>query len=202
MTTRIARLTALAAAAALGCVGRTDTGEIVHDAGPPEPEAVPETVATAPGEPELPPLPESGTSKGIEIGALPTQPASAIELRRLGRWTYSGIRESRRAVIRESTAWHRAWADIGAAGVPPPVDFSREIVVLAAMGQQRHGGVEIRVAGAAYSGDRLSIDVVEVTPAPTCITTAALTQPVDVVALPRREIALWSFRERKETRRC
>ncbi|SRR5581483_10739590 len=202
MTGRIVWLAALAAAAALGCVGRTDTGEIVHDAGPPEPEAVPETVATAPGEPEVPPPGETAPAEGIETGALPARPPAAVELRRLGRWTYSGIREPRRAVIRDSTAWRRTWTDIGAAGVPPPVDFTREIVVLAAMGQQPRGGAEIRIAGASYADDRLTIDVVEVTPAPTCLTTAALTQPVDVVALPRRGIATWSFRERKKTRRC
>jgi hypothetical protein len=46
------------------------------------------------------------------------------------------------------------------------------------------------------------VEVVERTPGPNCMTTASLTQPVDVVVVPAADARSWSFMERKEIRGC
>jgi hypothetical protein len=48
----------------------------------------------------------------------------------------------------------------------------------------------------------LTVQVVETTPGPNCMTTSSLTQPVDVVVVPVVAPRSWSFVERKEVRGC
>jgi hypothetical protein len=46
------------------------------------------------------------------------------------------------------------------------------------------------------------VEVVETAPGPNCVTSASLTQPVDIVVVPALAVRGWSFIERKEWRSC
>ena len=48
----------------------------------------------------------------------------------------------------------------------------------------------------------LRIEVVDTSPGPDCMTTSALTQPVDVVLVPADGVKGWSFIDRKATNEC
>jgi hypothetical protein len=127
--------------------------------------------------------------------------SSDLAIRRIGQWTRTGINEARRLIIRDANAWAAFWSELGV-GDRPSVDFSRDLVIAVAAGQRPTGGHEITVSRVTESKGELQVEVVETTPGPNCMTTASLTQPVDVVVVPGVTTRSWSFTERKEVRGC
>jgi PrcB C-terminal len=117
----------------------------------------------------------------------------------------SGYRERARLVIRGAAEWADAWRELWAGASPAPplpaVDFSREMVFVAAMGEQPSGGHSIAVASAAVEGGRLRVKVVETSPGPDCMVTMALTQPAAAVRLPRFDGPV-EFAEGKAVEAC
>ncbi len=111
----------------------------------------------------------------------------------------SGIHGARRQVIRDPVTWGAVWAEIHAGqGAPPPVpdvDFTFDMVLLAAMGDRPSGGYAIRSDALFLAPDGAIITgVTSTTPGPGCATTAGITQPVDAVVVSRS--ASISFTER------
>jgi PrcB C-terminal len=181
-----------------------------EDSGPvalaPAPETPPEstTVATptapsgaAAPAPEAAPADSSAVSGYAPYGVA----ASDLEVRRIGQWSHTGISESRRQVIRNANEWAQFWSELGV-GDRPAIDFSSNLVVAVAAGQRSSGGYEIQVQRVALANGELTIEVQETAPGPNCVTTGALTQPVDVVTVPAVGARTWSFLERKEVRGC
>jgi hypothetical protein len=95
----------------------------------------------------------------------------------------------------------RIWAALDSPD-QPQVDFANDVVVLVAAGQRSSGGHEITVRRAALANGRLLLEVVETKPGPNCMTTLALTQPVEVVAVRAARAARWEFVEREEIKDC
>jgi hypothetical protein len=100
----------------------------------------------------------------------------------------SGIDEERRLDIRTPEAWLAQWRRLtarhGPPAPPPSVDFSRHMVLLAAMGQRPTGGYQVVIDRVLEHADALEVHVRHISPGPRCGTTAALTQPADVVMIP------------------
>jgi hypothetical protein len=191
-----------------GCAGgttmRVAQDDEESDSGPvalaPVPDPAPDSLPSPAPEPETPvpaPSPAPSTSQGYAPYGNPP----AVEVRRLGQWTRTGISEARRLVIRDANAWAEFWSELGVGG-RPEVDFTRDLVVAVAAGQQPTGGHEIAVDQVTNRNGELTISVVEITPGPNCMTTSALTQPVDVVVLPAVDARSWSFVEHQEVRGC
>ena len=124
-----------------------------------------------------------------------------LEFRRIGQWTRTGVSEARRLIIRDANAWADFWSELGV-GDRPAVDFTRDMVVAVAAGQRPTGGYEIAVGRVRQVNGELTVEVLETTPGPNCITAASVTQPVDVVVVPSLTARSWSFVERKEVRGC
>ena len=181
MTARI--LTIALAAALVGC--GSGTIRTSDDAG-----AVAPAPSPAPSAPVVDPDPAPTPAPAAAAPA--PGPASDVEIRRIGRWVGSGIRGARRLVIRDPATWSHFWSELGA-GVPPQVDFARDLVIAVAAGERSSGGHDIVVREVTRSGGELRITVLETTPGPGCITTTALTQPVDVVMVPAAGVTGWSF---------
>jgi hypothetical protein len=162
-------------------------------------EPGPASATPAPVEPTPAPQPEP---TGAPESPSPMSATGSLEFRRIGQWAHSGIADSRRMVIQDQEAWTAFWTELGV-GERPEVDFKRNVVIAVAMGQRSSGGYDIAVQGVSGAAGELTVDVIETSPAPTCATTMALTQPVDVVvALGAAGSRSWNFRERKETREC
>jgi hypothetical protein len=195
-------VTILAACAA----GRTmrvadgEEGEAEPVALAPAPEPEPDTATSLPS-PDTAIVQTAPDSTSQHQGYAPYGNSKSLELRRLGQWTRTGIAESRRLVIRDANAWAGFWSELGV-GDRPDVDFNRDMVIAVAAGQRSSGGHEIAVERIDQANDALTIGVVETSPGPNCMTTASLTQPVDVVVIPRVNDRTWSFVERKEVRGC
>ena len=106
---------------------------------------------------------------------------------------YSAIDTAARVVVRDAARWQAQWNTIWGRTTPvpalPAVDFTREMVVVAAMGGRSNGGYTIRIdsvtasAGLTPGGGAL-VWVSSTSPGPRCVTTQALTAPVDAVRMP------------------
>jgi len=189
-------------AALTGCAaGRTirvsegDTTATEPVALAPTPAQGPDSVAAPPSDTAL------VAAAPSEQGYAPYGNNRTLDIRRLGQWTRTGIGESRRLVIRDANGWAQFWSELGV-GEQPAVDFNRDVVIAVAAGQRPTGGYEIVIDRVAQSGGQLTVEVVERTPGPNCMTTASLTQPVDVVVVPAADAKSPSFLERKEIRGC
>jgi hypothetical protein len=118
---------------------------------------------------------------------------------------HSGFEGRERLVIRDPATWERTWRALVAAVQPAPpvpaVDFTRDMVVLAAMGTRRSGGFVIDVEGVYDGGGRVYAAVLETSPGAGCAVTLAITTPVAAVRVPRRDGPV-TFVERSRTVDC
>lgn len=118
---------------------------------------------------------------------------------------YSGLTQPQRLVVRDRGAWAAEWAAIWASQSPAPpireVDFTRSMVVVAALGQRPTGGYSILIDSAAAEPGGVEVTIRTVSPGPRCGVTQALTQPVDVAILPRTDQPV-RFVDRSEQNAC
>jgi hypothetical protein len=165
------------------------------------PAPAPDTSATQPSPTPAPDTSATQLSPSGAQGYAPYGSENSLDIRRIGQWTRTGIGEARRLVIRDANAWAAFWSELGV-GERPSVDFSRDVVVAVAAGQRSTGGYEIAVDRVSNNNGELTVEVIETVPGPNCMTTASLTQPVDVIVVPSVAPRGWSFVERKEIRGC
>lgn len=139
------------------------------------------------------------------------------------RWSYqdSGCLSSpARIVIRDRETWDKQWKQMvagPACGVsfsreangtivptplpaPPDIDFSREMIIVAAMGPRPTGGYAIIVDSAYERSDKLEIIVRSISPG-SCGVWTMETQPVDIVRIAKSERPI-VFREIKAVLEC
>src|SRR5689334_3234290 len=225
VTPRALSLLAVFTAAACGS-GRlvpADTAEPAGAGAPSEPAvATPApgtTTEPAPVAPNAPADPNASgyapagdTTKGAPAPTTTPSPAptnapaaasGVLALRRIGQWSTSGVTAPARLIIRDDSAYAQFWTGLGpGAGARPSVDFTRDVVIAVAAGQQSSGGHTIAVQQVTRVGDGLAVQVIETTPAEGCNTAQALTQPVDVVVVDGATAKTWSFSETKQARSC
>lgn len=131
-----------------------------------------------------------------------TLPAGSMEISRIGTYTNSSIQEPRRLIIRGDQEWRDFWYDLNL-GSAPEVDFTRNMVIAVSAGSRPTTGHSVLVNGVRFDEDgTLRIEVLETSPGRNCITGQQMTQPVDVVVVPRANLRTWSFVERREVRDC
>jgi hypothetical protein len=105
-------------------------------------------------------------------------------------FTYSsGLRQPERLIVRDLTTWRAVWAaiwrNITPVPEPPVVDFAREMIVVAALGERQSGGFGIFIESARVTSNGLAVGIRTVAPGPRCNTFGASTQPVDIARLSR-----------------
>ena len=141
---------------------------------------------------------------GAQVQADPL-PIGRFRAESYGYSAYSGIDDSVRVVIRDAGSWDEYWRRLHARVMPAPslpaVDFGREMVVLAALGARGSGGFGIRIDSAYDASTYVEVVVRRSAPGNRCLVTAAFTQPVDLVRLPSRSVAV-RFRERSVVEEC
>ncbi|HUF28917.1 MAG TPA: protease complex subunit PrcB family protein [Gemmatimonadaceae bacterium] len=136
--------------------------------------------------------PESGTHGPATVEGVPLQLRKLDEAEPFS--SSSGVRDRARIVIRTSAEWEDLWSQVTANTTPrpepPAVDFAAEMVVVAAMGWRPSGGYSIEIEEVLAASGVLTAIVHERSPAPTCFVTAALTAPIEMVVVPRTDVAL------------
>ena len=117
----------------------------------------------------------------------------------------SGFHDSALVVVRDAVEWRSAWTRVhDNHSEPPPlpaVDFSSEMVIVAALGTKASGGFSIYVDSAYQRDEGIEVVVRRASPGARCGVTAALTQPVDVARIPA-SADLVTFRVRSEVQDC
>ena len=141
-----------------------------------------------------------------------TQPVgTSIPLVRLRAEPYSftfvsGFDKPTRLVVRDVLTWQTVWSQIYLRESPvpplPAIDFSREMVVVAALGSHSTGGYSILLDSASEAAaDGVAVTVNSSSPGSNCIVTDAFTQPLDVARLPLRHGPV-SFVEQSHVSNC
>jgi hypothetical protein len=118
---------------------------------------------------------------------------------------YSGFNSSERLVVRNDSHWADVWQTAFALQTPvpplPAIDFSTEMVLVAALGARPSGGYGIAIDELAPEGNGIAVLVTATSPGSTCFTTQAITQPVEIVRVHAVPGAV-SFQERARTHQC
>ena len=124
--------------------------------------------------------PADRTAFGSRTSVWQPDPSAAI-----AHEYYSGFGDSTNLVITDSYTWAVTWARLYASLRPrallPTVDFRTERVVLVALGGRSTGGYDIRVDSVVRFQRGGVMYVTATSPGNRCVTTQALTQPVDVI---------------------
>ena len=173
-------------------------GEPMPQAAPAPTTAPAPQVTPAPAPAPAPAAAPASAAPGAGYAPYGVQP---LQIRRIGEYSTSGITTPARLVIRDDSSYARFWASLGA-GERPAVDFSRDLVIAVAAGQQATGGHGIVVERVTRTADGLAVEVVETTPGAGCVTTQALTQPVDVIVVQAADARTWSFSDQTRPQAC
>lgn len=119
--------------------------------------------------------------------------------------TFSGFHEPERLLMRDASAWSRAWLTIHDRMQPQPplpdIDFAKDIVVLVALGDRPSTGYHVIVKRASRLGEGITVSIESSSPGPGCGGLTVLTQPVDVAKMPRA-VGPVVFVETKVVRDC
>lgn len=105
---------------------------------------------------------------------------------------FSRIDAAQNFVVRERDEWVRTWGMLYQAGptslLPPlpDVDFSREMVVVSALGSRPSSGYEVVFTGASEADGVVTMELETKAPGPRCVTLTVITAPVDLARVPRR----------------
>lgn len=101
----------------------------------------------------------------------------------------SSIGQPERLVVRDDATWRTVWASMWLNMSPAPelptVDFSKEMVIVAALGSRSTGGYGILVDSAVMTSGGVALWIGTSSPGRTCLTTQAFTAPVDIARIQR-----------------
>ena len=101
----------------------------------------------------------------------------------------SGITRRDRIIVNDEAIWKSLWTELLGSHSPKPsaptVDFNRETIVVASMGQRSSGGYSVTIDSAGVAGDTVILAVTERSPGRTCGTTAALSSPIALARVMR-----------------
>ena len=126
----------------------------------------------------------------IENGTRPDGPIEFTRITPNGTPVYhSGMLEPLRIAVFDEAKfaeyWNQAFPSNDPGAALPKVDFSREFVVVTALGERSSGGYGVEVAAAAGAAGEVTVGVTTEVPGKDCEVTLATTQPVDFVKLAR-----------------
>ena len=118
--------------------------------------------------------------------------------------TGQGLGDPTRAVIRDSLAWEQFWNQAHAllepAPPPPSVNFADSMLLVAALGTRSTGGFSVAIDSVSR-GSALRIFVTSIAPGPRCVSTMAISWPVQVVRVARVAGSV-AFVESERTEQC
>jgi hypothetical protein len=106
--------------------------------------------------------------------------------------TWSGYTMPTRTVIAGAQAWAAAWDRLHEHRFPKPaspaIDFTTDVIILAAMGERMTSGYSVAITETRVFAGVFYVTVHETSPEPTCGRYQALTAPVHIVQVPRRAV--------------
>jgi hypothetical protein len=145
------------------------------------------------------------SSLAVNAGGALEQPGQSIPFWRHDQVGNSGIEKPMRTVITKQEdlvqVWERVYANQQVKPKLPYVDFSKEIVVVLALGMKPSGGYSIRTLEVMDAGSTIDITVGSSSPGNNCVVTASLTSPVELIRMNASKKSV-KFVERTTTLDC
>ena len=115
------------------------------------------------------------------------KPGSFVPFWRLGPVINSGLHEPVQRVVGDQSEfnrlWNLMWANYASPPKPPLIDFTKESVIVLALGQRSTGGYDIHAGGITYAHGSLEVIVVTSSPGTGCPVTTSFTAPVELLRL-------------------
>lgn len=127
-----------------------------------------------------------------------------MQITRLLLLQSSALIEPATHVVRERSEFDQLWARLHATTplpATPEVDFSRSMVLVIAVGERPTGGHTVRVDSVRSDGAGIVVRYTTTSPGDGCISTQAITSPVEVVSVRRVDGAV-RFERVHESKRC
>ncbi len=106
-------------------------------------------------------------------------------VRTVGKGPMSDIDTPRQVAVRSAADWSALWKTHGAAGEPPMVDFSREMVVGVFLGSRPTAGFGVEIIRSVASPSALLVEYVEILPPRDALTAQVITAPYHLAAIPK-----------------
>jgi PrcB C-terminal len=101
----------------------------------------------------------------------------------------TGFAAPAETIVDTSEQWQRLWREMTKSQRPmpplPEVDFTRDVVVVVALGRQRSGGFSVQILGADRTRSEVRVRYRVNTPGPDCMVSGAITSPVDIALLAK-----------------
>jgi hypothetical protein len=119
--------------------------------------------------------------------------AATVPFTTLAHGSASGVVQPTRIVVRSQNDWAALWSRhvrTQSTSPPPPVDFSRDMVVALFMGERPTAGYAIEVTRIERTGAGLTVHYRMTRPDPAALNAQALTQPFQLIKLPRVDDAV------------
>lgn len=121
--------------------------------------------------------------------AQPGTPGGRLQFTTVQRGAYSGVSEQMAVLITDEAGWNRHWRSHASTQVPAPaapaVDFSQSSLLAVYMGEKMTGGYSLEVLEVKLENSVLTARVRQIAPGPGDMVTMALTQPYQIIRLPR-----------------
>lgn len=129
-----------------------------------------------------------GTGEAQDVGL---EPEDEPAVRSLVRGYHSGVRETGARVARTEAQWGELWREHASYLVPEPplpeVDWSRDMVVGAFLGERPSGGFAIEIRDVVARDGRLVVEAIESKPAVDRVVPMVVTHPYHFVRVPKGE---------------
>jgi hypothetical protein len=146
----------------------------------------------------------AGCASTITGPEMPRQATVVATATVLAATPWSGYTAPERRVITTDAEWAAAWTQIHAGQAPtparPPVDFARDVVILAAMGARPSTGFSVAITEVRVHDGTFWVRITEQSPGRNCAAGDAITSPVHAVRAPREATTAQFIVARVETR--
>ncbi|MBC7544306.1 MAG: protease complex subunit PrcB family protein [Candidatus Sericytochromatia bacterium] len=129
----------------------------------------------------------TGCSQTSFGGSTTSTNGSTIQTTTVAQGADSLISQRRRVAIKDDAAWTALWKEHrGSDAGRPNVDFSKEMVLAAFTGEQLTAGYEVKIGSLNIQGNRVLVNIREITPSSSTVTAQVITTPFHLVKAPRR----------------
>ena len=99
------------------------------------------------------------------------------------------------------TAWRKAWSNFSDSVSLPQIDFTKNNVVLVALGMRNNGGYQLKLNSVIENNKEVIIDYTEFTPNQKCLYTQALVFPYEFISISKTSKKI-EFRLSKQIGDC
>lgn len=128
------------------------------------------------------------------------------DVQSLAMGTHSGVKDQQYHDIHNvkdfQTWWNKAYSTYSEVPALPTVDFNKNMVVAAFMGEKNHGGFTIRVESIKQAPDSYDVNIKISIPGQGCRITQDTVQPFEFVAVPNNKGAFINWNVEQHTRVC